>query len=384
MANLNFWSGGDIPWISSKEVVGGVLTDTERKVTRQAVEETSLRLIPAGSVAVVVRSGILLHTFPVALVPFETTVNQDIKIGTPRQGVLSEYLAYCLDAHGQQILERCRKTGTTVQSVDVPGFLAFEVPLPPLPVQRRIVDLIGALDAHIEVLDSEVASAESLLARQRDALPQAEEMPLGSVLSGIDSGKSVLTAGEEPVEGCPRILKISAVRPGLFSPGEAKGLGPEVAMPEASRVREGDLLITRSNTPDRVGYCARARDVPGDTFMPDLIWRLRLDGRQCEPDYLEQALASPTIRARLISTASGTSASMRKINKQGFSTLLVPVPCLTEQRKYAQSCLAIFSIGRALRVERDALQRVRALVLGSLLSGGVEIPESFGALLEAV
>ncbi len=157
MANPAFWEGGDIPWISSREVVGDVLSDTIRKVTNLAVQETSLRLVPPGSVAVVVRSGILLHTFPVALVPFATTVNQDIKIGTPVEGVLGEFLAFALQSHSKGILQRFRKTGTTVQSIDVPSLMGLEVSLPPMHEQRRIVGVVGALDAQIEALAAEVS-----------------------------------------------------------------------------------------------------------------------------------------------------------------------------------------------------------------------------------
>ncbi len=162
LAESTFWDGGDIPWVSSKEVVGGVLKDTERKVTRSAVERTALRLVPAGSVVVVVRSGILQHTFPVALVPFPTTVNQDIKVGVPTGDVLPEYLALCLSAYGEAILQQCRKSGTTVQSIDMTRFLDFEVPLPSQVEQRRIGHLIGSVDRQISALAREERTLRNL------------------------------------------------------------------------------------------------------------------------------------------------------------------------------------------------------------------------------
>lgn len=129
-SNPAYWEGGTIPWLSSKEVTGGVVRATKHKVTEAAVRETSLRLIPADAVAVVVRSGILLHTFPVALVPFGCTVNQDVKIGVPAEVTSASFLRLLLEFHASGILDRLRKTGTTVQSIDVPGLLRWPVCLP--------------------------------------------------------------------------------------------------------------------------------------------------------------------------------------------------------------------------------------------------------------
>jgi restriction endonuclease S subunit len=162
MANIDFWADGTIPWLSSKEVVGGTLTEVEKCVTDKALQETSLRLNPAGVVVIVVRSGILLHTFPVAYVPFECAVNQDLKVGIPRDSVDGRFLYYLLHALGPDVLRRYRKTGTTVQSINVPALLEQRVALPPLPVQHRIVDLVTAFDSQISALKAETEALHEL------------------------------------------------------------------------------------------------------------------------------------------------------------------------------------------------------------------------------
>ena len=121
-----------------------------------------------------------------------------------------------------------------------------------------------------------------------------------------------------------------------------------------------------------------------DTFMPDLIWRLRLDESRCHPDYLEQALASPLMRARVIATASGTSASMRKINKKGIATILLPLPGLEDQISYAETCLSIQSLHAALKRESQALSWIRSELLTGLLTGEVAVPDLYDSLLAEV
>lgn len=83
-SNPDFWINGDVPWLSPKDMGPEILHDTKDHVTAAAVVGSSTKLVPAGAVAVVTRSGILERTIPVALVPFATTMNQDMKAVVPR------------------------------------------------------------------------------------------------------------------------------------------------------------------------------------------------------------------------------------------------------------------------------------------------------------
>lgn len=163
-STAEFWEGGGTPWISSKEVQGGVLHATEHAVTELALRETTLRKLPAGSVVLVVRSGVLAHTLPVAYVPFEATVNQDVKAGIAGDTLVARYLHLLLQALGPELLQRYRKTGTTVQSVDFPALLKHEIRVPPLQSQRRIVDLIDAVEGGVAAARERAEAGDALRA----------------------------------------------------------------------------------------------------------------------------------------------------------------------------------------------------------------------------
>lgn len=115
--------------------------------------------------------------------------------------------------------------------------------------------------------------------------------------------------------------------------------------------------------------------------MPDLIWRLVVDETRCHPDYLEQVLASPPIRERVMATASGTSASMRKINKRGLATVAIPLPDLATQMSYAEMCLSMGRTAADLLKEMAALRELRTNLLSDLLSCEVAIPAAYDSLL---
>lgn len=142
MAEKKYWESGTIPWVSSKDVKQPILSDTIDHITNAAVDEASMTEYPAGSVAIVTRSGILRHTFPVTYIPFETTVNQDIKILVTKEGISSRYVSHALQAYGESIRRTTKKQGGTVDSLDFQKVLAYKIPVPPLDVQNRIVNVL--------------------------------------------------------------------------------------------------------------------------------------------------------------------------------------------------------------------------------------------------
>jgi len=178
MANRSFWEGGTIPWISSGDVLQLSQYGAGKYVTEASLRETSLKLLPIGTIVVVVRSGILAHTLPIALLDTPSTINQDIKAGLPQSGVLGEFLMWFLRSNSQSILESCRKTGTTVQSVSTDAFLRFQVSLPPTKEQERIVEIMNSMDELIQSADKAVADAKSLRSGLlSDLLSGSHEIP---------------------------------------------------------------------------------------------------------------------------------------------------------------------------------------------------------------
>ena len=146
-ANKEFWENGTIPWISSKDMKFPTLEDTEDHLTEKALTEGGMTLLPEGTVAIVTRSGILKHTFPVAYVPFRTTVNQDIKVLVVKEGLSARYVFHALQTYGEDIRKSTKKQGGTVDSLDFQKVLAYEIPVPALDVQNRLVEVLDNFEA---------------------------------------------------------------------------------------------------------------------------------------------------------------------------------------------------------------------------------------------
>lgn len=146
MSRKGYWDNGTIPWITSKDMKAATLEDSRNHITSLASKNSSAKLLPVNTVAVVVRSGILKHTFPVAFIPFASTINQDLKAVVARDGILPKYIFYVLSAFSKDILTKTKKQGGTVDSLEVQKFLDFVVPVPSIEEQLRIVAILDRFD----------------------------------------------------------------------------------------------------------------------------------------------------------------------------------------------------------------------------------------------
>lgn len=162
-----------------------------------------------------------------------------------------------------------------------------------------------------------------------------EVAPLRRFLRGIDQGWSPTAEDRTTDPNEWAVLKLSAVSRGTFRPEEHKALPPELEPIRRLEVRQGDLLLTRANTPELVGDACVVPEARPHLMMSDLIYRLRLDTDRLDPRFTQYWLLSLPGRDQIVRDARGSSQSMVKISQQTIRSWLVPVPPLEEQRAIA-------------------------------------------------
>jgi type I restriction enzyme S subunit len=207
---LDYWQGGTIPWVSPKDMGKPIVDITEDYITEAAIKGSATKLVPANSVAIVVRSSILDRILPAALIPISAALNQDMKAVVPRDGILPGYVAHLLRAKGPEILRVARKTGGSVASIDSGKLFSFRIPIPPIDLQREIVkvlDTFTELEAKLEVeLQAELEARRQQYKYYRDALLTFYE--------GADSERGASRAG-----------------PGRAGPGRSGRFGEDKILP---------------------------------------------------------------------------------------------------------------------------------------------------------
>ena len=98
--------GGDIPFIKSGDVKFDYVSKGALWLTSDAIEKTTARLLPAGTVLVVVRSAALKNEFHVAIAENPLVINQDLKALQPKDGIVPEYLMWAIKLREHEILQK--------------------------------------------------------------------------------------------------------------------------------------------------------------------------------------------------------------------------------------------------------------------------------------
>ncbi|MBL7852816.1 MAG: restriction endonuclease subunit S [Cyclobacteriaceae bacterium] len=196
-----YWNGG-ISWVSSGDVKTDYITSGSESITRAGLENSSAKLCPVDSVIVVVRSGILQHTLPVAIVKSEVAINQDIKCFNSISKDLNNWLFLVLKGKAKEILSQNRE-GTTVQSVKMETLKDLEIEIPSTEEQTEIFKKVEELLLFADKIESRYNKAkaqldklpQSLLAKafRGELVPQDENDEPASVLLGRIKGEEAGT-----------------------------------------------------------------------------------------------------------------------------------------------------------------------------------------------
>jgi type I restriction enzyme S subunit len=171
-SNSAYW-GGNIPWVSPKDMNGAVIQSTEDQITQKGLEESSAKLVPPGSLLIVGRSGILERKLPVGVTAVECTANQDLKVLTPFVSGMARYIRLILKGFEPYILDELVKTGTTVRSLKYTEFQLQPYPLPPLEEQQRIVETVDGLMDECDALEEQQERERTLQVQVGTAATEA-------------------------------------------------------------------------------------------------------------------------------------------------------------------------------------------------------------------
>jgi type I restriction enzyme, S subunit len=153
---------GPIPWASSKDITTENLVDTQEHVTSEAVEQSATRIVPPGSILVVVKSKILLHRLPVAITRAPVCFSQDIKAITLRDNRLPvSYLARHLRIGQQALLSKAR--GANTEGLTLDHLRDYRVMLPPTDLLHRWDGVETTIRSLHESFAEHQAAATSLL-----------------------------------------------------------------------------------------------------------------------------------------------------------------------------------------------------------------------------
>lgn len=188
-------------------------------------------------------------------------------------------------------------------------------------------------------------------------------------LLGIETGKSPAAQDTPAGDGEWGVLKVSAVQPGRFEALENKVVREAANIYPSFEVRPGDLLMTRANTEDLVGFACVVESTQQRLMLSDKTLRLCVDEAVADSRFVALVLSQPATRAQIRALATGTSAGMKNISQKSIRSLKVPKISLDQQRLLVDSHAAFECRISALEKSLEKLISVRRGLVRDAMSG---------------
>lgn len=380
-----YWEGGTVPWVSPKDMKVWRLKTTRDAITEAALEGSAAKRFPAGSVALVARSGILEHTLPISLVPFAATANQDMRVVVPDETIDAEWLLYALQSEAEAIRRSCQKDGTTVASLDVRRLVEWPLAVPPPVEQQGIVRTVRRCFDRIDEAEQPLRAAKERVEAFRAAILQraleaGEAQPLDNLLEGIEAGRSFRCHGHPAPDDKWGVVKVSAMTWGDFREEENKEVIDESVVDERWEIRSGDVLISRANTSEYVGAAVLVRETRAKLLLSDKSLRLLLRSEEVSAEWLSYALNAPASRKQMSTAATGTSDSMRNLSQDKIRALKLRVPPLAVQEDLARQIevemAAASQLQGVIAMQLKGSDSLRKAVLRDALDGSLAVADA--------
>ncbi|MBU2737335.1 restriction endonuclease subunit S [Acidithiobacillus concretivorus] len=161
--NTAYWTG-EIPWISSSDLTEDSISkiNVNRYITKQAVQESATKLVPAKSILLISRVGVgklAVSTFPLC-------TSQDFTNFTPSVAD-PFFLAYLLKSQKQTLLSF--NQGTSIKGFTKDNIASLRLGFPAISEQQKIAECLSSVD---ELIAAQARKVDTLKTHKKGLMQQ--------------------------------------------------------------------------------------------------------------------------------------------------------------------------------------------------------------------
>jgi len=317
-------------------------------------------------------------------------VNNHAHVLRARKGWVREWIFYSI-VH-KNILPYIG--GGTRSKLNQKELRAILIPAPPLPEQKKIAEILLAIDSAIEKSDQLIEKKKEL---KKGLMQELFKCGVRSSEFGVRKLKKT-PIGEIPVDweveslGCisteiyryPTYYNIKYVEKGipeirgeLIKPNGTletdmslyRFISEETAAQfPRTRMREGDFVISVRGTMGKVGIVPKNLD--GANMTANLI-RISPDKNKVHPSWLQQVFISDKFQEQL--DAASSSSTIKTIKASELEALNFAIPALPEQKKIAVILSNVDAEIEQEVNEKEKLEQLKKGLMQALLTGKVRV-----------
>jgi type I restriction enzyme, S subunit len=335
-----YW-GGDICWATPKdlsELEGAYISDTPRKITRSGLQSCAATVLPPDSVLFSSRAPIghvAINTVPMA-------TNQGFKSLVPNRDRVHAKFLYHWIRRNRSYLESLGN-GATFKEVSKAVVSRIEIPVPPLPEQRRLAAILDKADALRAKRRAALAQLDTLTQSifldmfgdpatnpkgWRDAMLLGEA---ADIVSGVTIGRRLDGKTTRSVPYLA-VVNVQERRLDLSIAKTTEATDEEI---RRYRLERDDLLLTEGGDPDKLGRGTLWADELPECIHQNHVFRVRLNSKELTPLFLSWLIGSERGKRYFLRSAKQTTgiASINMTQLRAFPLLVPPLPL---QRLFAE------------------------------------------------
>lgn len=387
--------GSDIPWITPKDLSNHkkrYITYGEKSITNLGLQKSSAKLLPTNTVLFTSRAPIGY----VAIAGNQISTNQGFKSLICNENlILPEYMYYLMKFSTPDIENLA--TGSTFKEVSGSIIKNFEIELPNIIEQEKIINILSSLDSKIELNNNIISNLEQLsqtLFKQwfidfefpnEEGKPykssggemvesELGEIPKGWCVSEIDNLGTIIGGGTPSKKYDEYYTNngISWITPKDLSNDKNtfiyKGAIDitELGLKKSSaRILQKDTVLFSSRAP--IGYIA----IAGKEVTTNQGFKSIVPDKGYSSYFIYHLLK---FKLPMIEAAAGGS-TFKEISGKGLKEIPVTLPTVELVNIYKEIVEPLFLQIQTLEKENQNLQQLRDTLLPKLLSGEIEIPD---------
>ena len=321
-ANSDYYDG-DIPWIRSGEVDFNFIRSAERNITQAGYDNSSAKWIRKNSVVMAMTGATVAKS---AVVEFATTANQSVAALEPSEEIDYKFLYYYISSQYERIKGMAQGALTSINLQIIKDIV---VPVPPLEVQRKIVEVLD----NFSELTAELTARQKQYEYYRDNLlsfnninwggqSEVKWMKLRDICSKVDNIKWKYTNNSY------QYIDLTSVDIQTHSIFNTTGVDGSSAPSRAQQIVKKDDVIFATTRPTQMRVCLIPIEYDGQICSTGFCV-LRPIQTIVLPQYLFFTLAVERFKEFL--SNNQTMGNYPSISNNLLKEYMIPIPPIDKQ-----------------------------------------------------
>lgn len=334
-SNKDYYEGGSIPWLMSGEVGQGEIHSVRQCITQLGLANSAAKIFPKETVVIAMYGA---TAGQVGLLKCESATNQAVCGILPNSRFNAKFLYYYFLSRQTHMIAQA--TGNAQPNISQVKIKNIDVPLAPLPEQRRIVSILDEAFAGLEAMranaEKNLQNARDLSASYSDSVFSEQtswtEANLDEVVAADCSlSYGIVQPGNEVPDGLPIVRPTDLVSRTIELDG-LKRINPALAASyQRTMLQAGDLLLCVRGTTGTVAVASKS--LTGANVTRGIV-PIRFDPKKVLADFGYHLLRCDYVQTQIRAKTYG--AALMQINIKDLREVRVRFPKLSEQKSISK------------------------------------------------